>query len=103
MPGQEAKFLAPLNVRDIPGVGKVMEQSLHALNVYKVGDLATLGDASWKNVSESGAWRWQGSRAARMREGGSTRKWAPIRMPSQSATNTRTTKTPPMRNSWKRH
>lgn len=44
VPGQEAKFLAPLNVRDIPGVGKVMEQSLHALNVYKVGDLATLGD-----------------------------------------------------------
>lgn len=44
VPGQEAKFLAPLNVRDIPGVGKVMKQSLHALNVYKVGDLATLGD-----------------------------------------------------------
>jgi DNA polymerase IV len=44
VPGQEAKFLAPLNVRDIPGVGKVMEQNLHALNVYKVGDLATLGD-----------------------------------------------------------
>ena len=44
VPGQEAKFLAPLNVRDIPGVGKVMEQNLHALNVYKVGDLAKLGD-----------------------------------------------------------
>ncbi len=44
VPGQEAKFLAPLNVRDIPGVGKVMEQNLNALNVYKVGDLAKLGD-----------------------------------------------------------
>ena len=45
VPGQEAKFLAPLNVRDIPGVGKVMEQNLHALNVYKVGDLRNLRDA----------------------------------------------------------
>ena len=44
VPGQEAKFLAPLNVRDIPGVGKVMEQNLHALNVFKVGDLTKLGD-----------------------------------------------------------
>jgi DNA polymerase IV len=44
VPGQEAKFLAPLSVRDIPGVGKVMEQNLHALNVFKVGDLANLGD-----------------------------------------------------------
>ena len=40
IPGQEAKFLAPLDVRDIPGVGKVTEQSLHALGIRKVGDLA---------------------------------------------------------------
>ena len=38
--GQEAKFLAPLDVREIPGVGKVTEQSLHALDIRKVGDLA---------------------------------------------------------------
>src|SRR5579864_8839962 len=42
VPGQEAKFLAPLNVRDIPGVGKVMEQNLHGMGIYKVGDLAHL-------------------------------------------------------------
>jgi DNA polymerase IV len=42
VPGQEAKFLAPLNVREIPGVGKVMERNLHALGVKKVGDLAKL-------------------------------------------------------------
>src|SRR5437016_12038013 len=36
IPGQEAKFLAPLDVRSIPGVGKVMEQSLRALGVRKV-------------------------------------------------------------------
>jgi DNA polymerase IV len=42
IPGQEAKFLAPLDVRDIPGVGKVMEQNLHALGIRQVGDLASL-------------------------------------------------------------
>jgi DNA polymerase-4 len=31
IPGQEAKFLAPLDVRDIPGVGKVTEKNLHDL------------------------------------------------------------------------
>jgi DNA polymerase IV len=42
VPGQEAKFLAPLEVREIPGVGKVMETHLHALGIRKVGDLAKL-------------------------------------------------------------
>jgi DNA polymerase IV len=40
IPGQEAKFLAPLDVRDIPGVGKVTELNLHALGIKFVGDLA---------------------------------------------------------------
>jgi len=40
--GEEAKFLAPLDVREIPGVGKVMESHLHALGIKKVGDLANL-------------------------------------------------------------
>jgi len=44
LPGEEAKFLAPLAVGDIPGVGKVMEQRLHALGIQKVGDLARLDD-----------------------------------------------------------
>ena len=42
IPGQEEKFLAPLDVRDIPGVGKVMEQNLHALGIHQVADLARL-------------------------------------------------------------
>src|SRR2546422_941698 len=45
VPGEEAKFLAPLNVRDIPGVGKVMEQNLHALGIRKVGDLARIDES----------------------------------------------------------
>jgi DNA polymerase-4 len=44
LPGEEAKFLAPLDVREIPGVGKVMEAHLHALGIRKVGDLAKLED-----------------------------------------------------------
>ena len=42
LPSQEAKFLAPLDVRDIPGVGKVTEQKLHAMGIERVGDLARL-------------------------------------------------------------
>jgi len=45
VPGEEVKFLAPLDVREIPGVGKVMESHLHELGIKKVGDLACLGDA----------------------------------------------------------
>jgi DNA polymerase-4 len=42
LPSQEARFLAPLDVRDIPGVGKVMEKKLHDMGIDRVGDLAHL-------------------------------------------------------------
>ena len=42
IPGEEASFLAPLEVRKIPGVGKVLERDLHQLGIRKVGDLAAL-------------------------------------------------------------
>jgi len=45
LPGLEARFLAPLEVRKIPGVGKVTEQRLHALGVRKVADLARLEES----------------------------------------------------------
>jgi DNA polymerase-4 len=45
VPGEESKFLAPLDVREIPGVGKVMESHLHALGIKKVGDLARLEES----------------------------------------------------------
>jgi DNA polymerase IV len=45
IPGQEAKFLAPLDVRDIPGVGKVTEQNLNALGILKVGDFARFDES----------------------------------------------------------
>jgi DNA polymerase-4 len=40
IPGQEARFLAPLDVRKVPGVGKVTEKNLLALGIHKIGDLA---------------------------------------------------------------
>jgi DNA polymerase-4 len=54
VPGQEAKFLAPLDVRDIPGVGKKMEQNLHAMGIRQVGDLGRLED----NVLEEQFGKW---------------------------------------------
>jgi len=44
LPGEEARFLAPLDVRKIPGVGKVTEKHLHELGIRKIGDLATLDE-----------------------------------------------------------
>ena len=43
-PGEETRFLAPLDVRKIPGVGKVMEKNLHDIGIKRVGDLARLKD-----------------------------------------------------------
>ncbi len=41
-PGLEAAFLAPLDVRRLPGVGKVTEEKLQQIGIRKVGDLARL-------------------------------------------------------------
>lgn len=45
IPGQEASFLAPLDVRRIPGVGKVTEKHLNAYGIHRVGDLARLEES----------------------------------------------------------
>ncbi len=42
IPGQEARFLAPLDIRKVPGVGKATEKALHDCGIRKVGDLAAL-------------------------------------------------------------
>ena len=44
LPGEEASFLAPLDVRKIPGVGKVTEKNLQGWGIRKVGDLAKLDE-----------------------------------------------------------
>ncbi len=40
VPGCEVEFLAPLDVRKVPGVGKVMEKRLLEQGIQKIGDLA---------------------------------------------------------------
>ena len=54
IPGCEQSFLAPLNVRKIPGVGKVTEQRLNGLGIHTVGDLARR-EESWLR-DELGDW-----------------------------------------------
>jgi DNA polymerase IV len=50
LPGGEVAFLAPLDVRKIPGVGKVMEKRLHDHGIRVVGDLAAF-DERWLQQS----------------------------------------------------
>ena len=102
IPGREQEFLAPLDVRKIPGVGKVTEKKLNDLGIKTVGDLAGREEAWLKEVLgdwaltlagkahglDAGAW-FQGESAMRK-----TR--------SRSATNTRSTKIPGTRRSWRR-
>jgi DNA polymerase-4 len=45
VPGTEARFLAPLDIRKVPGVGKATEKALHDCGIRKVGDLAALDNA----------------------------------------------------------
>ncbi len=45
LPGNEARFLAPLEVRKIPGVGKKTEAALHQLGIRYVGDLGKLDES----------------------------------------------------------
>lgn len=45
IPGREQEFLEPLDVRDIPGVGRVTEQKLNAVGIRKVGDLTKFDDS----------------------------------------------------------
>jgi DNA polymerase IV len=42
LPGEEQSFLRPLDVRKVPGVGKVTEKHLNDLGIHTVGDLAKL-------------------------------------------------------------
>jgi DNA polymerase IV len=54
VPGEEPRLLAPLDVRKIPGVGKVTEQHLHEIGIKKIGDLTGLED--WFLEERFGKW-----------------------------------------------
>jgi DNA polymerase-4 len=49
-PGQEAKFLAPLSVRKIPGIGEVTERALRALGIETVAQLADIPAEKLENI-----------------------------------------------------
>jgi len=53
-PGAERSFLGPLDIRKIPGVGRVTEKNLHDRGIRKVADLADSGDGFLE--TEFGAW-----------------------------------------------
>jgi DNA polymerase-4 len=50
LPGSEARFLAPLSVRKIPGIGEVTERALRALGLETVGQLADLPQEKLEKV-----------------------------------------------------
>jgi DNA polymerase-4 len=50
VPGQEASFLAPLDVRKLPGVGPKAEERLRPAGVRTVGELASLSDADLRQL-----------------------------------------------------
>ena len=43
LPGCEARFLAPLPIRRMPGIGKVTEPELRSLGIVTIGDLQQMG------------------------------------------------------------
>src|SRR5579864_7571709 len=49
-PGQEARFLAPLSVRKIPGIGEVTEKALRALGIETVEQLAAVPQEKLERV-----------------------------------------------------
>jgi DNA polymerase-4 len=49
-PGQEARFLAPLSVRKIPGIGEVTERALRALGIETVEQLAAVPQEKLEEV-----------------------------------------------------
>ena len=49
-PGCESAFLAPLQVRRIPGVGKKTEEKLATYGIHKVGDMARLQESFVESI-----------------------------------------------------
>ena len=101
LPGVEARFLAPLEVRRIPGVGKVTESNLHAIGIRRVGDLAALR----RNDLEARFGKW-GLALAGKSLGLDAGGWfdaesASAAIRNRSATSIHSTKTRATRCSWR--
>ncbi len=62
-PGCEAKFLAPLPIRRMPGIGKVTEPELLSLGIATIGDLQRFGIERLKQrFGKFGEWLFTKSR-----------------------------------------
>ena len=103
IPGREARFLAPLEVRRIPGVGKVTEHNLHACGIRKVGDLAALDQAYLEE--RFGQWGLAMAGKARGEDAGGwfDNEIGAGEILSRSAMSTRFRWTPPRRLHWMPH
>src|SRR5713226_600534 len=63
LPRCEAKFLAPLPIRRMPGIGKVTEPELRSLGISRIGDLQEFGlDRLRKRFGKYGEWLYTKSR-----------------------------------------
>ena len=94
VPGQEAAFLAPLDVRKVPGVGKSPRK---ISTLWESARSAIWRDSTrnfWSSDSANGVWPWQGNPVGWMRAAGSIRKLVSTMDRSRSATNIRLTKIP---------
>jgi DNA polymerase-4 len=57
LPGCEARFLAPLPIRRMPGIGKVTEPELRSLGIVTIGDLQQMGQDKLRNrFGKFGEW-----------------------------------------------
>jgi DNA polymerase-4 len=54
VPGQEAAFISHLEIRKMPGIGKVTEKHLHDRGIKTIGQLAAMEDSVLQDVL--GAW-----------------------------------------------
>lgn len=62
LPGYEAKFLAPLPVRRMPGIGKVTEPELRSLGIATIGDLQVFGlERLSRRFGKYGEWLYRKS------------------------------------------
>ena len=62
LPGFEAKFLAPLPIRRMPGIGKVTEPELLSRGISTIGDLARAGPEKLKEwFGKYGGWLYDKS------------------------------------------
>jgi len=50
LPGMEQRFLAPLPLRSIPGIGPKTGEKLEAYGLKKIGDLAALGEETLERL-----------------------------------------------------